>query len=71
MNEIDLLNNSNKNLDTLALQIQKAKMSDEPVMVKYFEELRDIVLKRYKTQMLELCNEPKEFIKEGNSYYYR
>ena len=39
MNELDILSNSNKNLDALALQIQRAKMSGEQVMVDYFEEI--------------------------------
>jgi len=67
---IEMLGNCNTNLDTLDIQIRKAKILGEPIMVEYFEELRSIVLGRYKSNMIKLANQPDKFVKERGQFFY-
>lgn len=68
---LEWLGKTNYNLDILAYQIKKAKLLGEPVMVDYFEELREITLSRYKDIMIELSNQPDKFVKERGSFFYK
>ena len=67
---IDMLNNTNKNLDTLDMQIKKARVSGESVLEDYFRNLRDIILTRFKDSIIELANKPDEFVKQRGEFFY-
>lgn len=67
---LEWLGKTNDNLDILANQIKKAKLLGEPIMVDYFEELREITLSRYKDIMIKLSNKQDTFVKERGEFFY-